>query len=309
MKKTIISALAIAAMVGCAKEEVYTPENSSVAKFSSSEIETRVSADGTKWGSREEIGITMFNLSDDATPVETIADDSDNIKYVSTNDVESASVTFEVVTTGEELLYPNSGKVRFYAYYPYQSSMVDGSYIYTADVSDQSDDIDFMVATPVDASRTSTPQELNFSHKLSKLTLSITGRETADDITNVTASVTGLCTFGEYSILTGEPRGIMSGNTTPIAFVMDNDEADKATATAIILPETLDADATVTFTLSEGVNTRTFTVKIPSGVEFEAGKNHTYTVALGNGMPEFISGSTIKCWEDSTEDELFSKED
>ncbi len=308
MKKTIISALAIAAMVGCAKEEVYTPENSSVAKFASSKIETRVSADGTKWGSREEIGITMFNLSNDATPIETIADDSNNIKYVSTNDVESESVSFKVGTAGEELLYPNTGEVKFYAYYPYQSDMDAGRYIYEADVVDQNDDIDFMVATPVVASRTSAIQKLNFSHKLSKLTLSITGRENAKDITGVTASVMGLCTYGEFSILTGGAVSI-SDNNVPIAFKMDNTAKDKATATAIVLPETLEADATVTFTLTDGADTRTFTIKIPSGVEFEVGKNHIYTVALGNDMPDFMTGSTITGWEDSTEDELFSKED
>lgn len=322
MKKIILAA-ALVALASCTKDETYYAENSSVATFRAADIDTRVSADGTKWVYGDQIGITMFSLSTTAetNDTETIAESGDNIAYETVTKSEygtlenytgatAASVSFTPVFDEQALIYPNSGSVRFYAYYPYQSTTAE-TYLYSADVSDQSKDIDFMVAEPITTTRTSNSQVLNFSHKLSKLTISIKGNENVANLTSVKASISGLNTIGSYSIKDGKQSGELS-DTKPIDFVMSYGTTDatsgyitSATATAIILPEELKEASTVTFILGE----RTFSVELASGTEFASGNNHTYSVALGNDYAYFTSGSTIGPWTtDDSETPLYSEE-
>lgn len=300
MKRVLLfTFLVVAAMVSCSKDEDYTAQRERTAATFTSSIDTRVSSDGTKWSAAENIGVTMFTLSGD---VETL--DSDNINYVSTNTEEAASVNFEAVTSDEEILYPDSGSVKFYAYYPYQADAADNNYLYAADVSDQTESIDFMVAAPVTTASTSSTIGLLFSHKLAKLTINIIGNDNVTDLTGVTASISGLSTTGSYDIYTGVQSGDLDGSDVSIAFNMSygtavNDVIISATATAIILPETLSSAATITFTLG----TREFTISLAEYTAFAAGYNHSYTVALGNDYASFV-GSTITGWGETTETEL-----
>ncbi len=304
MKKILFTFLVVAAMVSCTKDEGYTADIERAAATFTSSIDTRVSSDGTEWSAAENIGISMFTLSSDDTPIETLDSGSDNINYVSTNTEAAASVNFEAVTSSEEILYPDSGSVKFYAYYPYQAGAAEASYLYTANVSDQTANIDFMVAEPVTTTSTSATIGLVFSHKLAKLTISITGNDNVTDLDGVTTSISGLSTSGSYDIYTGAQSGVLLSDGSDIEFNMSygtavNNVITSATATAIILPETLASAATITFMLG----TREFTISLDAGTAFAAGYNHSYTVALGNDYASFI-GSTITGWGVTTETEL-----
>lgn len=332
MKRVIFSLLVAAAVTGCAKDDDgdIAVESSRVATFTSAAIDTRVTDDGTTWEASESIGITMVGVTgsvEDGYTDGTVSSGDSNVKYVSTNDSESETVNFEVDPETSALLYPNTGSVRFYAYYPYVATKVDGTsaapyidgYTYSADVSVQTENIDFMVAEGEIASRTTGNVAFEFKHMFAKLTIKIECNENVTDLATLTASVTGLNTKGEYSIKDGTKISTtdLSGNTTAISFVMtydaDSSDVDQdsnitevltATATAIILPEMLaeSASVTVTFTLSVGDSSRTFTVAIPAKVdnaatEFKAGYNHIYNVALGNDYATFTNGSIITGWD------------
>lgn len=299
MKNIITTALIIATIASCNKEDGLSPDSSTEATFSSSAINTRVSDDGTTWDVAESIGITMFNLSGTDNLIETLATGYDNVHYQSSNTEAAAAVDFNVASDDSAILYPNTGSVKFYAYYPFQSSMSDGV-TYSVNVSDQSENIDFMVAEPITATRETANNVLEFSHKLAKFTLSITCNDSVTDLTGVEASITGLCTQWSYDI-SAATQSSPSDSTTEIDLIMVNTTTvdsvvTEVSTTAIIIPETLVSDATISFTLG----TRSFYVKIPSSTQFEAGKNHSYSVALGNDMPTFISGSTIVGWDEPT---------
>lgn len=316
MKKLTIAVLAIAAMASCNKEDNISPENGDVkVAFTASEINTRISSDGTKWSVGDSIGITMFNL-DGLT--ETLANNGDNIKYVSDNDSEQAEVGFSVGSGNSALVFPNSGEVKFYAYYPYQPTMTADSYLYSADVSEQAT-ADFMTAAPVSTERTTDAQILVFSHQLAKLTISITKNENVSSLSGLTVEATGLNTKGTYSILDGEQEGELSDTSSSVEFTteeyvqnVDNSfslvssgdtQVDKVIATAIVLPETLSSEATVTFSLGS----RTFVINFAQATEFLKANNHTYNVALGNDVPDF-GNCTITGWGEQIMDDLYSTE-
>ncbi len=313
MKRVIIAALAIAAVVGCTKEESYTPESDSsdVVKFSSSQIDTRVSADGSKWSAYESIGISMAD-SDMA-----LATKNKNVKYTSTNSDEETSVDFAVDADATALLYPNSGDVTFYAYYPWSEDVTADSE-YLIDVTEQSENLDFMVATPITTSRQDAAQVFTFSHKMAKITITITGNDNVTTLKDVTASALGLVTQRSYKVTgsdIGDASGTDSGTDVSIPFVMAyvtptvaTDPIVKATATAIVHTDSAPS-ATITFTLPvDGESDREFNVTLPQPTSgFEEGNNYCYEIALGNDVPTF-TGSTIVGWSEQAEPELYSTE-
>lgn len=309
----MIAAVAIVAMVGCAKEDSDTPTQSSgIVKFCSAEIDTRVTAEGDKWNKDEEIGISMYTVTTVTNENDTENLTNVNVKYVSTNDDdEQTSVDFEAETEASSLLYPNTGSVKFYAYYPFQTTLTS-DYLYTAVVSDQSKNVDFMVASTNVVDRYTGTHVLAFAHKLTKITFEITGNDNAEDVSGLSAvSVVGLSTTGSYDIRTGELSGSLSGNTTAIDFVVDSNCGSTSTvyATAIVHPETLSDAAVVTFTIDGGSDPdRNFLLNIPKNTQFLASSNHKYSVALGNDIAEFKGNSIIEGWSDKSEDELYTTE-
>ncbi len=314
MRKIAIAALALAAMVGCTKEESTSIEASSEVKFASAEIDTRVSADGTTWDAAEDIGVSMYNIG---TTEEL--DGVGNVHYVSTNtDSGATAVNFAVAAGASSLLYPNTGDVKFYAYYPYFDGTLTNGVERTLNIVDQSENVDFMVASTANAvNRYSGEIVLAFTHKMAKITFIITANDNVDNIGDLSAvSAVGFSTEGRYSILTGEVvAGTLSGETTSFGLVIGDyvaatqSAAEYITATAIVHPETIAAVATMTFTIDGGTaEERNFEILIPANSEFEVGKNHTYNVALGNDEPTFASGSTLTGWQEVTEPELYSTE-
>ncbi len=316
MKRVIIAALAIVAMVGCTKEDSYTPESDSsdVVKFSSSQIDTRVSADGSKWSTNESIGISMATVYDSYT---SIASANKNVKYTSTNRGEATTVSFAVATDATALLYPNSKDVIFYAYYPWSEDIAAVTYAYEIDVTEQSENLDFMVAETGTTSRQEAAQEFTFSHKMAKITITITGNDNVSTLKDVTASALGLVTKRSYIVAgsdIGDASGTDSGTDVSIPFVMAyetptvaTDPIVKATATAIVHTEG-SPSATMTFTLPvDGESDRVFKVALPASSGFEEGNNYCYEIALGNDVPTF-TGSTIKGWDGQTSSTIYSDE-
>lgn len=320
MKRLITTALAVAAMAGCNKENEITPtcDDNATATFASSQIESRVSLSGTKWVYGDQIGISMYDV-DSTSSAESLSDENANNLYqciteeeYTANDdgsyvgAEASSVTFS--PTGDPFRFHDNDKENFYAYYPYQAG-VSSDATFAADMSDQSS-ADFMIATSGVTDRESPTQRLTFKHKLAKFTVKVSCIGNVVDLSGLKTTILGVNTTGEYSILDGSQSGALSGDDQKVTFteVSNNKDAEtniitEMTLSAILLPETVSEDIPVTFT----IGTQQYVIKIANGTEIEAGYNHTYKVAIGQYYPYFTN-VTIEDWDDSPEpDSLYSK--
>lgn len=293
MKKIIISALTVVAMVGCAEDEGVLQQGGTEVAFSSSSIETRVNTAGTEWIEGDGVGIFM------ATTVETTFETvNTNKKY--TADKSAETTTFTLDKGGDEsieaICYPNTGYVDFYSYYPYQLDMTDA--IYKADVTVQTDPtaIDFMYATPQVNKERGNNIAFEFSHNLAQIKFVLTTRDNVSSLTGITAAIK-LPVTADYSVLTGKQigdKGIALTITLNTAMV----STTEYTASAIVLPDTLETAANITL----AVDGRTFEVALPAATVFEAGKIHTYNIAVGNDYVYFTEDSTIVPWGGEEDD-------
>ncbi len=308
MKKTLLMFLAAAAVVGCAKEESYTPSGSTdnVVKFSSGGI-TRVSSDGADlWESGDAIAITSVGFDNEF----------ECVKYVS--DIDAATATaattgFDFSDTGKQITFPNTddATVDFYAVYPYMTMGSEKDY-YEVDVTNQGGDnynygdVDFMTASESVAygtDHTVGAVNFDFKHRLTKVIITVGCNDNLESLAGLTASVSGIFTKRAYGINgeiyttdQNEFPADATGSIDLTAEVVD-DEKKTATVTAILHPMTIGncKNAVMTFQVGDGDGTRTFNVGFDKALIL--GSIHKYEIDLGNKHPEFKSGSTITEWD------------
>jgi len=109
-----------------------------------------------------------------------------NKQYVTT----SGDGNFKATSATEEISYPADGSnVDFIAYYPYQTTISNN--VYPVNVSDQTQQnkIDFMYANNVTGANKNTANaQLQFSHKLSKVNLTITAGKGVSTLSGLTVT-------------------------------------------------------------------------------------------------------------------------
>ncbi|MFR9662030.1 MAG: fimbrillin family protein, partial [Rikenellaceae bacterium] len=176
-RRTILAALALVAMAGCQKESAADLAATSAAvQFSSESLamrtETLNGADA--WSPGDAVGIFT-----DGFAVERA-----NVEYTADIVAASATTSFKVANSGEEILYPNFNDVdvTFSAYYPYQAAATASDI--TIDISGQKDDlgsVDFMCGSfswLKASDNHDTAVAFTFGHKLAKVILNITAGDT-----------------------------------------------------------------------------------------------------------------------------------
>lgn len=110
MKKLVLAAVAIAAMVSCDKNESFSDVSSDIeATFEASQIATKTL--GNYWENNDQVGIYMYEAGETDN---TYSLARENVLH--TSDV---SGNFVIGTGVTPIYYPQSDKVDFYAYYPY----------------------------------------------------------------------------------------------------------------------------------------------------------------------------------------------
>lgn len=304
MKKFTIAALLITAVVSCTKEE--TPSvavSSDTAVSFNAQILSRTSGDD--WEANDQIGIYMYEA--DQISLNDYALAKENVLYIS-----DADGKFTVDTSNDPIYYPQTDKVDFYAYYPYQELDNDG--YYEADITKQNlvDDpyfdqgaVDFMTATIEDATKSTTAESFTFYHKLSKLTLVITPKSSIASLSGLDVAITGINTQATFSPITGALIAAKAV-TGSVNFYTTNTTTDvggnvtKITATAIMLPEQISSEAKLTFKI--GV-TSSYTATFTTTPTFVAGKNHTYYISAGYSEASFApeNGNSIEGWGENND--------
>ncbi|MFI3269747.1 MAG: fimbrillin family protein [Rikenellaceae bacterium] len=294
MKKLLFTLSAVALMfASCDKsEEGSALATDGVVTFTS-DLSTRVETTDkvSKWEYNDQVGIYMLYSS-------TTSITSENVPYVTgiEQSAEAAENTiFSAVTTADAIIYPNSGTVGFYAYYPYTAALTADCI--TLDVADQTaegamGDLDFMTASATGKSR-GDEVKLAFAHKMAKLSFTITANDNVTSLTGLAVTVSGHNTLGVYDVKTGALSGSLSDSDDIEMYVVVSD--DTATAEAIIHPETTISG--ITFSLDG----REFGAKLSTeNTIYAANSIYSYTIAVGNDYAKFTGDCTIIDWTDGT---------
>lgn len=332
MKKTIIAALAVVAMVGCAKDmESGVESQGTLVQFESSPA-TRVEND-MYWETTDQIGIMVVKPADQSLYT--------GYKYNNCYDVtpdtsHSDRATFSPIS-GNEIYYSFNAadKIDFYAYYPYISELTETADTYTFDIKDQSTadkqtKFDLMEASTNATSNGGYNKEsgavtLQFNRKMSKISLEFIckgGVEIAD-ITDL--KFEGFHTTATYDFQEGDVYDAATANSTALT---EDDIIkplfDENTFSAIVLPEdegrmdvvgmATKADPVpvsqrkVTFTLKNGEEETEKQLPIPYNCKLEANKHYKIKVVVDNGSI-VMSGWSIEDWENATMDDSNTDDD
>lgn len=277
-KVMTMTALAAVMMLGACgvNDDTQDVENSAV-RFTGGIGETATlhgvpmtKAVGTTWGD-DAIGIFMVDHGGI-----TVAMGATNKEYETTA---GGNNTFTAVS-GNEIYYPQTGSVDFFAYYPYASGAelttpidVEIGTVQTA-ISQPTFDLLWAKADNSSSGYSKTthatvPVALKFDHKLTKIVMKTT--KANRDLTGMAVTIKGMNTKNTFDLETGTlGTASTKANITPQT-ITDGSEYD-----AIIMPGNYNAgDVTVEFTLSG----ETFIWTLPL-TEFLGGNEYTYNVTL-----------------------------
>lgn len=282
-----LATAAAAITSSCQKAPVSEQEITKAVTFSST-ISNQVTtkATGANWESNDAIGVFMKTGSGLSNAL------ASNKQYVTS----SGDGNFKANGTTEEISYPADGSnVDFIAYYPYQTTISNN--VYPVNVSDQTQQnkIDFMYANNVTGANKNTANaQLQFSHKLSKIELTIAAGTGVSSLSGLTVTYNGFNTTANFDLATGT----LAAGTNPAAIKAKTTAGTTTTsAEAILLPVANISGAKVEFKIGNEIYTWT----LPSSTTYEAGKKYSYNITLqeeaGNNTAIVASGSIVD-WTD-----------
>lgn len=262
-----------------------------VALQVSSGIQTRAFDD--QWEDDDQIGIFMLNNGQN-----TVADGYDNVPYR----VASAGTGGKAFTPSFKVIYfPTNGDKRdFIAYYPYRANKVAGG-VYNIDLTVQNPqkDIDFMLAGKVtDKSRTDANVSFQFAHKLAKIVMDIQPGDgvTADDLKDITVSLTGQPTEGTFDVLNGQNVAVTSTDKKAVTLLAD---ADGTHAEGIVFPSENYDGMSFTFA-TQAIGAYEWPLsQSTKATKFESDKKYLYTITVNKTAIEVTA--SIKDWEPGNE--------
>lgn len=272
------------ATASCKKNDVdHNNGNDGKVHFTSSISGISTRATGTAWDANDAIGV--FSKNAGGTVVDA------NKKYI------TAAGNGNFAATGADVInYPTDGSsLTFSAYYPFSAALAGNTY--NVDVASQTSPaaIDLMYAANTAAfnqASTTTPN-LNFTHQLSKLELTVKAGTGVSSLTGLAANLQNFNTTATFDVSTG----VLSAGTTP-ANIAPNVAASGADqmAAAILLPGDV-AGKNVVFTLAGD----TYTWAMPTGTVLESGKKYSYTIILQKQIVAkavLLGTATITNWTD-----------
>lgn len=249
-------------------------------------VSTKVT--GNAWDANDAIGVFM---TQDADLTKALAS---NKKYTTEGNGNFKGSGADVI------MYPETGKVDFVAYYPYAAAL--NGVEMPVSVADQADPskVDVLYsnnAKGLDATNASAP--LNFTRKLTKVQLNLQAGDGVATLNTATTTFKAVNTVSSLNLSTGVLAAGSEAKDVAALVKTDLNDEKKSVASAILLPGDFAAKA-VTF-VADG---KTYTWEIPAGTTFEAGKNHTYAIRLSlteTGTPEVevVGEATITDWVDT----------
>lgn len=256
-------------MAGCQKEadSLITPTenpNGSIC-FSGGNL---LKATGSEWELNDAIGITMASEANTAY--------ASNQHYTTTGS--GTHVDFSPAAASNQLFYPKDGSaVNFYAYYPY-SSTFNGT-ISLLDQSGDSKKLDFMVASVL--KKTEGAVSFGFRHRLAQVTFNLTagGTDVANFEGEVSATLSGMSSKGEYSFA-NDSFGKLATDNIALKISVNASDKTRATIQALVIPDE-GATGAAGRKLTIAIGGARYAFAIAESKAFKAGEHYTYNVTVG----------------------------
>lgn len=279
---TLLAALVLTA---CNNEDNPAQE-ARVALQVTSGIQTR--AVNNSWNKGDAIGIYAFE-----TGTTKVADGYANVRYTTSTD--GANGTF--TPAGTTIYLPTDNTTRdFVAYYP-QGTLAND--VYAVDVKDQSDQsaIDLMSAGTQHASRFSPTVTFNFTHKLSKVEVTLQAGDglTASDLAGLEVELTGQRTAATFDVKQPTSAVVVDTESQPTTISLLT-AANGQSAEAIVLPSADYNGMSLVITLADGNSVFTWALaNSVNATKFEKGKKYLYNITLNK--TGIIVTATISNWK------------
>lgn len=227
------------------------------------------------WETGDEVGIFMCGVTGNNL--------TGNKKYLADRQGELT------VAEGAGITYPESGNVKFYAYYPYQAGASD--FVYKVNVSENKDLV-WVVTDELEASEN--PVTLLFSHQLAKIELIVKAGAGVSSLEGLDVQMSQMFGTADFDLKTGALSGEMVGGDVNIAMKASGNDK---TGSVIIIPCNQLADAAVTFSL----NGASFKWNLADKT-FNPKTKYTYTITLtqpeGGEVSASFGTATIGDWTD-----------
>lgn len=230
---------------------------------------------GDSWTSGDEVGVYMVKNG-----TTLVMGEARNKKY-------TADASGKLTASADAIHYPASEStgVDFIAYYPYNAALAN--YGYDIRLNDQTQQSKIMLLysnNVMNEKNGSTPVQLKFSHKLTKLVFNIspgTGY-TAASLTNLKVHVNGMNTAADFNLATG-----LISNARTNEMITALTTTDGTQSQAIVLPVS-DLMYSLDFELNNGSR---FEWKTSSPITLTEGKIHSFDVTIGANQVEITEGA------------------
>ncbi len=278
----------IVSMQGCANEPSGEISSANVELKLKGEIqapisETRVDVNGFE--TSDKVGVYVSATGSLASQNNAL----DNVAYSYSNG--------NLVAPEDGKVYWESKDVRLsvYAYYPYNTTVVDNSaYVFSVaanqSVADDYYNSDFITAYVGGLAPQEAPVSLSFEHALSKVNVSLVAGKgiTADELATAEKSfaIGGLVTSGTIDIETGTATaGTAKTTITPM-------ERSGSDYSAVVYPQS----GAITFYMEMDGESYSYT----TNVDLQAGKQYDYTLSINvyESYTMVLNTTTITTWDD-----------
>lgn len=285
---------AAAALLACNKTEadMQQPAKGQAIRLTS-QVGTKATSDpqGTQLSTAVTVGV--FGISDNAA----ISNGNNNAYTVEANATLSANT---------EMVWPSEGSVSIYAYAPYQQEWVYNQANSFSVATDQATEAgyltsDLLYGTPASnpVAQTEDPVALNFTHKLTKLNISIQKAQNATlDLSEAIVTLTNTKITTSLNPSTGA-IGEATGDATDIQLVSALGNA--TTACGILVPQEIAAGTALVRIVADG---KTLIAKLAAATTFVGGKSYNFTVQIGavtepvTEVTLQLGSTTLVGWDD-----------
>lgn len=271
------------------KSNVISLTSSMETMRAASELQTNALSTSVKVGA--------FGVSGSAT----ITNGNNNEYTVGTNGT---------LTATNEMAWPSdaSAKVNIYAYAPYQSNWTYNSANAFSVQTDQSSDAnylasDLLYAKATDKTQTTEAIALNFTHKLSRINVTI---KKGEDASTITLNGAKVYITNTYIATTLNPStGALAETPSTAADILIGTLSAEPTATGttlygITIPQAI---AAATKLVKVTTTDKVYVAKLGSATTLEGGKSYNFTATIGTSTEATLTlGSvTLTGWGDATD--------
>ena len=272
-------------LTSCHEENENSVMESEIEVKFASQILTRVS--NNQWEENDAIGLYMHKYGQQLSET-SVYDNAANCKYMI-----STSGEVQPASELDKIYYPKDN-VNFIAYYPFCNTE---GYSVNLNVSRQDNPaaIDFLYSNNLkNIAATTTPQQLNFTHQLSKVIFNITpsAEMSLEDLKGGSITIRNTISNATFSLVDGSiTLGTQKHDLTIPITIQDNGTAH---AEGIIIPQQCN-DLSIIISLPSGLIKF---VTLKDNDLWSSTKQYLYEIQLSTTSVNSVLSATISDWTD-----------